>query len=279
MIICKTIEELNQCLSSQAGKRKGFVPTMGALHQGHLSLLQRSKKETDISVVSIFVNPAQFTNSDDLKNYPKTPGIDIKILEKHFCEVLFIPSESVMYPVPDNRTFNFGGFDNILEGRFRPGHFQGVAKIVSKFFGLIKPDKAYFGLKDYQQYIIIKELAKDYFQNIDIIGCPTVREDNGLAMSSRNKLLASEDFNNAGVIYRNLCKASQLINSVQLDKIKALVSSEINAEKNFTVEYIEFVNNDNLNIISTITCEKSVTCCIAVYAGKVRLIDNIQIFL
>ncbi len=254
----------------------GFVPTMGALHKGHLSLVECSVKQNDVTVVSIFVNPAQFNDKNDFRNYPKTPDADLKMLEKTKCNILFIPPENEMYDKPDNRKFNLGQLDEVMEGKYRPGHFNGVAKIVTMLFDLVSPDRAYFGLKDFQQYVIIKKLKEDLKLPVEIIGCPTVREDDGLAMSSRNSLLSDEERKHAALIYHALNQAKQNKRKYVIKEIKAQVINSLNKDPYIRVEYFEIVNSENLKPVQS-WGEPSVKIgCIAARVGNVRLIDNIN---
>lgn len=281
MIVCKTISEIQQVVHDfkNAGKKSGFVPTMGALHSGHISLINLAAKECDYCVVSIFVNPTQFNDKEDFKLYPRNVDKDLELLMKNNCHVVFLPSVEEIYPEPDNRYFDFGSMEKVMEGSFRPGHFQGVAKVVSRLFDIVKPDNAYFGQKDFQQLAIIRKMVHLLKYNVYIIGCPIVREPNGLAMSSRNQRLTESEFENAAIINKVLLQIPILIKTKSIKEIKHWAMEEINNEHGFVTEYIEFVDSDNLNIINKIVDVNSITCCIAVFCGKVRLIDNIQIFL
>jgi len=254
----------------------GFVPTMGALHKGHLSLIDCSIKQNDVTVVSIFVNPTQFNDKNDFKNYPKTPDADLKILEDTKCDIVFIPSENEMYDTPDTRKFHFGKLDKVMEGKYRPGHFNGVAKIVTKLFDLINPHRAYFGLKDYQQVVIIKKLTEDLKFPVKIIGCPIVRENDGLAMSSRNSLLSAEERKSAALIYLALCQAKQNSRKYSISNIKKQVINILNENPYIRVEYFEIVNGDNLEPVQSWDEPSVKVGCIAAKVGNVRLIDNIQ---
>ena len=281
MKICSTIHEVNNFLSSfkESGKKIGFVPTMGALHQGHLSLVQRSKSDCGCTVVSIFVNPTQFNDKEDYLLYPRNVDVDLELLKSNHCDMVFLPTVEEIYPEPDQRTFNFGHLESIMEGKYRPGHFQGVAKVVSKLFDIVKPDKAYFGIKDFQQLAIIKKLAEIEKYKIEIIGCPILREKNGLAMSSRNERLSLDEFDNASIIYKTLSRIPEMLSEKSLKETKDYFVQTIDTKDGFKVEYIEFVDTESLFLITDEIRTKSVTCCVAVFCGKVRLIDNIQIFL
>jgi pantoate--beta-alanine ligase len=254
----------------------GFVPTMGALHKGHLSLIDCSTKQNDITVVSIFVNPEQFNDKNDFINYPKTLDADLNILEKTECDIVFIPSENEMYNKPDNRKFNFGELDKVMEGKFRPGHFNGVAKIVTKLFNLIIPHRAYFGLKDFQQYIIIKKLTGDLNLPVKIIACPIIRESDGLAISSRNSLLSAVERKHAALIYQALRQAKQNSRKYAIDEIKKQVINSLNKDPYISVEYFEIVDSENLKPVQGWDEQSAKIGCIAARVGNVRLIDNIN---
>ncbi|MFH2141646.1 MAG: pantoate--beta-alanine ligase, partial [Bacteroidota bacterium] len=206
MKICTTIDEIICLLKDYRTKniKTGMVPTMGALHAGHISLVEKSVSENDITIVSIFVNPIQFNNPKDLKNYPRTLEKDLEMLDKTKCDIIFSPNAKEMYPEKDNIQFNFGDLGSVMEGKFRPGHFNGVAIIVKKLFDIVKPDSAYFGKKDFQQLAIIKALVKEIKSPVRIVSCKTIREDDGLAMSSRNTLLSQEQRKKAPMIYKIL---------------------------------------------------------------------------
>jgi len=268
--IRKRIESLNTSATI------GFVPTMGALHKGHLSLIDCSIKQNDVTVVSIFVNPAQFNDENDFKNYPKTLDADLKILGLTKCDILFVPSENEMYDKPDNRKFHFGELDEVMEGKYRPGHFNGVAKIVTRLFDIINPHRAYFGLKDFQQFVIIKKLTGDLKLPVKIIACPTVRENDGLAMSSRNKLLSAEERKHAALIYPALCQAKQNSRKYVISDIKIQVINTLNENPYIRVEYFEIVDAANLKPVQSWDEQSVKIGCIAAKVGNVRLIDNIN---
>jgi pantoate--beta-alanine ligase len=250
---------------------------MGALHTGHLSLIECSKKQTDVTVVSIFVNPTQFNDPKDLAKYPRTVDEDIEKLETVKADILFLPDVQEIYPEPDTRVFDFGNLDKVMEGKYRKGHFNGVAQVVSKLFDIVLPNKAFFGLKDFQQYVIIKELVRKYMPQtgIEIIGCPIIREKDGLAMSSRNMLLSAEQRNNAALISQTLFKAKDLAKKLQVDEVKKFVIETINENPFLEVEYFEIVDDTFLQTINSWSEKKSKVGCIAVYCGEIRLIDNI----
>lgn len=279
MEILKTkIEIYNRIKKIKSEKKTiGFVPTMGALHNGHLSLIECSKKKCDITVVSIFVNPTQFNNPNDLKKYPRTIEKDIEKLQSIYTDILFMPDEKEMYPEEDTRIFNFGKLETVMEGKFREGHFNGVAQIVSKLFDYVMPDKAFFGLKDFQQYVVIKELVRKYMSdsNIEIIGCPIIREEKGLAMSSRNELLSTEQRKHANSISEILLLSKKDKNKLSVEEIKSKVVKIINLNPFLEVEYFDIVDDEKLEQIKNWDEKKEKVGCIAVFCGDVRLIDNI----
>ncbi len=256
-------------------KKIGFVPTMGALHNGHLSLIKKCKAENDICVVSIFVNPTQFNDKNDLEKYPRTLNADLEKIQ-NFCDFVFVPDENEIYDTPDNRVFDFGNLDKVMEGKHRAGHFKGVAQVVSLLFDIITPDKAYFGKKDFQQLAIIKKLVKDYNYNIDIIPCDIIREESGLAMSSRNERLNPELRKNASEIYKALKKSLDYINIKEPEQLTKYVINTINKNSDITVEYYDIVDDNTLKPIKKWDESKNITGCIAAYTGGVRLIDNIK---
>ncbi len=279
MKIYKTIASIKQEINNLKKQNKtiGFVPTMGALHQGHISLIKCSQRQTDITVVSIFVNPTQFNDPNDLKKYPRTIEQDINKLEQADADILFLPDEKEIYPKPDTRIFDFGNLDKVMEGKYRKGHFNGVAQVVSKLFDIIEPHKAFFGQKDFQQYVIIKELINKYMPNsgIKIIKCPIIREKQGLALSSRNTLLSNEEHKNANIISQTLFEAKKLAKQKTVEEIKKIVVDNINKNPFLEVEYFEIVDDEKLEKINSWNENKNKVGCIAVYCGKVRLIDNI----
>jgi len=268
-------EMLQRCRLS--GKTIGFVPTMGALHEGHATLVKRCAAENDLCVVSIFVNPTQFNNKEDLKRYPRTPEEDQRLLEHIGAAIIFAPSEEEIYPEPDKRVFNFGMLDKVMEGQFRPGHFNGVAQVVSKLFSFVHPDKAYFGEKDFQQLAIVRELVKQLGLPVQIVGVPIVREPDGLAMSSRNQRLSAEEKKNAAEIYRVLRESTHMMRELYTPKqLTDFVIGEINNVPGLNVEYFEIVDGNTLQLISSWEKNISSVGCIAVFCGAVRLIDNIR---
>ncbi len=258
------------------GKLIGFIPTMGALHEGHLSLINRAGKENDIIIPSIFVNPTQFNDSNDYLNYPRNINEDILKLQKLKCDIIFIPTEEEIYPEPDNRNFNFGYLGHTMEGKYREGHFNGVAKVVTRLFDIIQPDKAYFGEKDYQQLIIIKKIVKDLNYNIDIVPCPIIREPDGLAMSSRNLRLSENDRKIASFIYKILKESKRMKNKLSVEDLQKWVYHRFEKMKEFKVEYFNIVNDENLKDINKWDDSCGKIGCIAVWLGNIRLIDNIK---
>jgi len=276
MLLVDTITALHEKLKSFGSTGSiGFVPTMGALHEGHLSLVKQALAETDVVVVSVFVNPTQFNNLKDLERYPRTLEADLQILEKTGCHLVFAPAVTEIYPVPDTRKFNFGALETVMEGKHRPGHFNGVAQVVSKLFEIVKPGKAYFGLKDFQQLAIIKNMVAQLNLPIKIVPCPIVREKSGLAMSSRNELLSAEERKNASAISEALFKAIELTNEKSVNELKNWITETINNNPYLTVEYVEIVDDVQLQPVKSWGKNAVKVCCVAVFCGKVRLIDNI----
>jgi len=259
------------------GKTIGFVPTMGALHLGHISLVKQSSSENNITIVSIFVNPTQFNNIEDLEKYPRNLEADFALLEKNACDYVFVPEVSEMYPEKDNRIFDFGNIDKVMEGKHRPGHFNGVGQIVSKLFEAVPAHSAYFGLKDFQQLAIINELVRQLEIDIQVVACPIVREENGLAMSSRNERLTKEQRDEAGIIFATLSEIKKRSKFENIKNVRDWAINEINSNPSFQVEYIEIVDNKNLMSIDTWENENGISVCIALFADQVRLIDNIQL--
>jgi len=267
-----------------AGKQIGVVPTMGALHEGHLSLVDAARRDCDFIVATIFVNPTQFNDPDDLKKYPRTPEADTTILSEILREndFVFIPSVKEIYPEPDKRVFDFGNLDRVMEGVHRPGHFNGVAQVVSRLFDIVRPSAAYFGQKDFQQVTIIREMARRNYPDIRIIPCPIVREKDGLAMSSRNRRLLPEHRLRAGEIYKTLRTAASMITGHDLKNIRKFVADKINTIPGFRLEYFEIVEDISLKPVTRkgeMSPGRKYFGCIALFAGEVRLIDNIEITL
>jgi len=276
MKLVKTVKELQENLQPlRVCGTVGFVPTMGALHKGHISLVDNAANGNNIVVVSIFVNPTQFNSNEDLERYPRNLETDLKMLANVGCDLVFAPSVAEMYPVPDNRKFQFGALETVMEGKYRPGHFNGVAQVVSKFFDMIKPDKAYFGLKDFQQLIIVKNMVKQLNLPIEIVSCPIIREKNGLAMSSRNELLSAEERENASIISETIFMAKELVGQKSVQELVNWVTERINLNPFLNVEYFEIVDDTNLQPVKNWEDKTTKIGCIAVHCGKVRLIDNI----
>lgn len=278
MIVVNKISELREALKSLGADNKvvGLVPTMGALHQGHAALVKQSVKDNDISVVSVFVNPTQFNNKEDLRLYPKTPREDLDLLREIGVDIAFMPEVEEMYPEPDTREFDFGNLDKVMEGKYRPGHFNGVAQIVSKLFVFVEPNRAYFGEKDFQQLAIIRQMVKQLSMPIEIVGVPIVREESGLAMSSRNERLSSRERSIAANIYKTLCDSKNLYPQECPEEIINYVVDTLNKIEGLRVEYFEIVDGIALQPISNWSDSEYVVGCITVYCGDVRLIDNIK---
>jgi len=278
MKLVKTIAELHHELQKRPSvARVGFVPTMGALHLGHLSLVTQAVTENSIVVVSIFVNPNQFNDPNDLERYPRTLEADLKLLVPTGCQLVFAPNVKEVYPEPDTRKFNFGKLEEVMEGKFRPGHFNGVAQVVSRLFDMVKPDKAYFGLKDFQQLAIIKSMVNQLKLPVEIVPCAIVREESGLAMSSRNELLTAEERKNAAVISKTLFRAKELKRQKSVQELAEWVKNEINNNPFLDVEYVEIVDDEELQPVKSWDEPTTKVACVAVFCGKVRLIDNIII--
>jgi pantoate--beta-alanine ligase len=276
MFLVESIDALHERLKSFGSSVSiGLVPTMGALHEGHLSLVNRAVTETEIVVVSVFVNPTQFNDPKDLERYPRNLTADLNLLAQTGCHIVFAPSVTEIYPEPDNRKFNFGLLETVMEGKHRPGHFNGVAQVVSKLFEIVNPNKAYFGLKDFQQLAIIKNMVSQLKLQIQIVPCPIVREKSGLAMSSRNELLSVEERENAAQISETLFKAKELAAEISVNELKNWIAETINKNPYLSVEYVEIVDDIQLQPVKYWNEKVVKVCCVAVFCGKVRLIDNI----
>lgn len=276
-----TVKEIREHYKTCVLRSPGFVPTMGALHEGHISLVEAAVSSCRMVAVSIFVNPTQFNDPEDLKKYPRTVGADLDMLSLVLREndFVFTPSVEEMYPEPDTRIFDFGGLDKVMEGAHRPGHFNGVAQVVSRFFDIIRPSSAFFGQKDFQQLTIIRELARRSYPNTEIVSCPIVREKDGLAMSSRNRRLLPEHRERAGEIYKTLLAAAAMAPDTEPDGIREFMADRINMIPGFNLEYFEIVEENTLTPIRSkneMTPDKSFYGCIALFAGEVRLIDNVE---
>jgi pantoate--beta-alanine ligase len=277
MELIKTKQELNIKIAQLRKKNKtiGFVPTMGALHQGHLSLVESASKHCDEVVVSIFVNPNQFNDPGDLERYPRDLEKDMGLLENTACELLFAPAVEEVYPESDQRVFDFGELDKVMEGEHRPGHFNGVAQVVSRLFEMVKPDKAFFGQKDFQQLAIVREMERQLNLGIEIVACPIVRESDGLAMSSRNTLLTKKHRKSAPLIAKTLKESCNFVPFKDIAEVKEYVISNINGDENLEVEYFDIVDGNTLKTVDSWADSPYIVGCIAVFAGKIRLIDNI----
>jgi len=283
MKIFKSGKYLQQHIEMLRAKKLkiGFVPTMGALHRGHVSLVAAAAQDNDVVVASIFVNPTQFNKPDDLKNYPRNVDSDIKILESSGCDIVFIPSVDEIYPDKESlkKKYSFGKIVEIMEGKHRPGHFDGVAMVVSRLFNIVKPNSAYFGQKDFQQFILIKTLANKYLSGlkINVVRCPIIREKDGLAMSSRNVLLKENQRKSATLISKTLFEAKNIYKNYSVKELKEKIKTAINADKNLKIEYIEIVSDPELNEVKQWSDEQKMVACIAVQVGSVRLIDNVYL--
>ncbi len=295
MIIFNTIEELQNHLNSIRNQKKsiGFVPTMGALHKGHISLVDKAKADCDVVVCSIFVNPTQFNDLSDLDKYPRTLEADYQLLEKANCDIVFAPEVTEMYTETElelkrqkiedkswtqGHPVDFGDLEKVMEGAHRPGHFNGVAQVVSKLFRIVEPNKAYFGQKDFQQLAIIRSMTKQLQMPIEIIACDIMREPNGLAMSSRNERLTKQERELAGIISKTLFTIKEQYKSKSVSELKALAEEQIRTVPAISMEYIEISDSNSLQPISDFKQSKSAVVCIAVKLGAVRLIDNVVLF-
>ncbi|HAB40659.1 MAG TPA: pantoate--beta-alanine ligase [Porphyromonadaceae bacterium] len=278
MKVIRTVSELTDQLGRlrQKGQTIGLVPTMGALHAGHLSLMTRARAENDVVVASVFVNPTQFNNPDDLRTYPRTEEADCRLLEQAGVDFAFIPSVEEIYPEPDTRVFDLGPVAEVMEGAMRPGHFNGVAQIVSKLFAWTLPTRAYFGEKDFQQIAVIRRMASLEGFDIDIVSCPIKREDDGLALSSRNTRLTPQQRAIAPAIHRILTESLGWAKSMTVDEVKKRVTEEIDAVDGLRTEYYEIVDHLTMQPISDWSATELPVGCVTVYCGDVRLIDNIK---
>lgn len=270
-------EELRRALGSRNRSGIGFVPTMGALHAGHRSLVERARRECATVVVSVFVNPTQFNDKTDLKNYPRTPEADLRLLEEVGADYVFMPSVEEVYPEPDTRTFDFGMIDKVMEGATRPGHFNGVAQVVSRLFDLVKPAKAYFGEKDFQQIAVIREMVRQLRIPVEIIPCPIVRGKDGLALSSRNTLLDTDHRTAAPYIYKVLKAAVEKSHQTTPDQLAAWVTAQVESNPLLKVIYFQVVDAATMQQVRTWEESPAIQGCIAVQAGDIRLIDNIKL--
>ena len=278
MKVIHTIKDLQAELSvlKAQGKKVGLVPTMGALHAGHASLVKRSVNENEVTVVSVFVTPPQFNDKNDLVKYPRTLDADGKLLEACGATYAFAPSVEEMYPEPDPRQFSYAPLDTVMEGAFRPGHFNGVCQIVSKLFEAVKPHRAYFGEKDFQQLAIIREMVRQMQFDLEIVGCPIVREEDGLALSSRNARLSAEERENALKISQTLFKSRTFAATHTVSETLKFVEDAIAAVPGLRLEYFEIVDGNTLQKVDNWNQTSYVVGCITVFCGDVRLIDNIK---
>jgi pantoate--beta-alanine ligase len=279
MEVYRSIAETRQWLADRrsAGKSVGFVPTMGALHQGHLDLVSRACRENNISGCSIFVNPIQFNNPEDLTKYPRTLEDDLRLLDETGCDLVFVPSVEEMYPEPVTKKYDFGALERVMEGAHRPGHFNGVAIVVKKLFDIFRPDRAYFGEKDFQQLRIIQSLVKMENMPVEIIPCPTVREADGLAMSSRNRRLSAEERAVAPEIYQALLGARDLAKKTSVSEVIRISTIRLES-KDFRVDYFELADIESLQPVETWEETPGVIACVAAFLGSIRLIDNMILF-
>ncbi len=277
MIVYRTKTDLTGHLLSlqNEGKSIGLVPTMGALHQGHMSLVEKAAAENDVVVVTIFVNPTQFNDPSDLDLYPRTLDQDLELLRQLEADLVFVPAVKEMYPDEDTQVFDLGGLDKVMEGKHRPGHFNGVAQIVSKLFLMIRPQRAYFGQKDFQQLVIIRRLVEILDMNLTIVSCPIIRENDGLAMSSRNTRLSKEERKLAPFIYETLVHASELMDALSPSQLKEWVILQFKKQSALELEYFEIVENKGLISVIKWDEEMNKVACLAVLLGGVRLIDNL----
>ena len=279
MEVIRTVDGLRKSLTEarKGGRSVGLVPTMGALHAGHISLVDRARKENDVVVVSVFVNPTQFNNKEDLATYPRTEEADCAKLEAAGVDFAFIPTVEEMYPEPDNRVFDLGEVAEVMEGPMRPGHFNGVAQVVSKLFAMVEPDRAYFGEKDFQQIAVIRRMVEIEKFPIRIVDCPILRESDGLALSSRNTRLTAEQRAIAPEIYKALKASTDYARNHSLAETKQHVIDAINAVDGLEVEYYEIADPLTMQPLSQWPSDGGdAQGCITVYCGKVRLIDNIK---
>lgn len=268
--------ELDQC--RKEGKEIGLVPTMGALHEGHASLVKRSVKENGATVVSVFLNPTQFNDKGDLDRYPRTLDADCKLVEACGADYVFAPSVEEVYPTPDTRHFEFPPVSTVMEGAKRPGHFNGVCQVVSRLFDIVNPTRAYFGEKDWQQIAVIKQLVKFMGSSVKIVECPIIRDEDGLAKSSRNTLLAADERAIAPAIFKALKASVEYAKNHSVKETHDMVVNEINVVEGLEVEYFQIVDGDSLQDVASWDESDYVVGCITVYCGKtpIRLIDHIK---
>ena len=277
MKVVNTVAELNAALAPLKREGVGFVPTMGALHAGHRSLVERARRENETVVVSVFVNPTQFNDKNDLKNYPRTPEADCAILEAAGADIVFMPTVEDIYPEPDTRQFDFGLVDKVMEGATRPGHFNGVAQVVSRLFALVNPARAYFGEKDFQQIAVIKAMVEQLAIDIEIVECAIVRGEDGLALSSRNELLTPEHRAAAPHIYATISQCASKMETLNPEELTNWVVSTIDSNPLLKTIYFEAVDARTMQRVEKWSDSERIQGCCAVQAGDIRLIDNIRI--
>lgn len=278
MIVTKTLAEFNSAREALGkGKVIGFVPTMGALHEGHLSLIKKSVKECDATIISVFVNPTQFNNQNDFTTYPRTLEVDCALVEPVGVDIVFAPRVIDVYPEPDTRIFDLGGLDQYSEGPRRPGHFNGMAQVVTRLFDIVKPTKAFFGEKDFQQLAIIEYFTKNLQLPLQIVRCPIARGKDGLALSSRNSLLSPEQRAAAPHIFRSISKAQNLVEKMTVQQVIDEITKEINKNPLLETEYVEILNAETMAPVTDWNQAEHIQLCCAVYARPVRLIDNIKL--
>lgn len=280
MTVITTVKDLEAALAEvrREGKKTGLVPTMGALHAGHASLVKRCVEENDVTVVSVFVNPTQFNDKNDLASYPRTLDADVALLNQYGADIVFAPSADEIYPEPDTRRFSYPPVDTVMEGARRPGHFNGVCQIVSKLFYMVRPDRAYFGEKDFQQIAVVRAMVRDLKLPVELRPCPIVREESGLALSSRNTLLTDGERRTAAAIHAVLDESVAMRETCSVDEVRAFVTDRLNATEGLEVEYFQIVDADTLQPVGTWTEAPGIVGCITVYCGSrpVRLIDNVR---
>lgn len=279
MIVISSVREIKDIVARERGLGKtiGLVPTMGALHAGHASLAQRSVQENDVTIASVFVNPTQFNDKNDLASYPRTLEADVKMLSELGVDYVFAPTAEEIYPEPDTRVFSYPPIDSVMEGAKRPGHFNGVCQIVSKLFLMVQPHRAYFGEKDFQQIAVVTAMTRALSLPVELCSCPIVREESGLALSSRNTLLTPEEKTTATTIYRTLKESLALTATCSIAEVAEFVTSKINGTEGLEVEYFQIVDGATLQPVESWDASNFIVGCITVYCGQrpVRLIDNI----
>ena len=271
------VSDLQQALMQVDREKIGFVPTMGALHAGHRSLIEKARRECEAVVVSVFVNPTQFNDKNDLRNYPRTPEADAAMLEAAGADYVLMPSVEEIYPEPDTREFDFGQIDKVMEGATRPGHFNGVAQVVSRLFDIVKPAKAYFGEKDFQQIAVIKAMVKQLDMDVEIVECPIIRAEDGLALSSRNTLLDEAHRKAAPEIYATLKQCADKAKELSPAALTEWVTEEVERSGLLKVIYFQAVDALTMQEVSSWEDSPRIQGCIAVQAGQIRLIDNVKI--